>query len=322
MSGLPAGSSTIDAIGVDHTVTSLFCFGPELTELGLPLPVRAIHEREIAERGDESAHVSGAKLLPRQFVDNTRAELVGCKRARQRGVRRSAVVVRLQVPALHGAAMRLGGEDQPARVRDEPGFGGEDQRRPHRVRHWRAAVGDAAEAVEELRFGEPAPRRPQRAHRVADKPGPVTLEVALVAFENQREQFVQGVRRQVAVDNLADREMIAVLAQLVEDRTKEQRVAGRRRADEAGFVMRVEALRRALEKHADEIAALGRVESRDRGHRPSTVSPRFHRSFAAGRHHDSNRRRGCLGQPRQIGRAIDIVEEIGAGDEHHGPPIG
>jgi len=78
----------------------------------------------------------------------------------------------------------------------------------------------------------------------------------------------------------------------------------------------------ALEKHADEIAAFGRVESRDRGHRPSTVSPRFHRSFAAGRHHDSNRGRGSLGQPRQIGRAIDIVEEIGAGDEHHGPPIG
>ncbi len=187
-------------VAVDNPAAGLFGPGPQLTEIGLVLPVRTVHELEVADRGDEPVDVTGAKLVPRQLVDHTRAELVGRKRARQRGVRRPPIVVACQVPALDGPAMRFGREDQSARMGDEAGFGGEHQRRPYGVRHTFAAIGNVAEAVEDLRFGETAPRSPQRAHRVADQSGPVTLEVSLVPFEHQPEELVERLRGEIVFD--------------------------------------------------------------------------------------------------------------------------
>ena len=91
------------------------------------------------------------------------------------------------------------------------------------------------ESGQELGLGQPAPRRPQQRAHGTDEVGSVALVVALVPGEDESVQVVDYDRAEVVVDDLSEREVVAVLAQLVERRrARWQRVGELRRPRRCG----------------------------------------------------------------------------------------
>ena len=201
----------------------------------------------------------------------------------------------------------MGEAEQPA-TGDQTSLGGEVQRRPARLRQRRFVA--VAHHRQEFGLGESASCRPQRREHVSGQARPVAFEVDLVAGQHLLEQVVDGRRAAQIGDHRPEREVVAVLAQLVEHHAQEPRVAGRLRTHQRVQMLGVEALRITGEEPNGERSPLVGIERREFQQGPTAMLELCSRTRSAGRH-DQPDTRGDLGrQPSQVGCSVDVVEPI------------
>ncbi len=188
--------------------------------------VRELGEREIADRPHHRVDVAGGQLLPWELFDHPASRAGTWRRSRPAdGARR-------------GGPHRQSGSAAPPRrdaARWQTPADPTSSPAPPRLRATEAtrSLGSTPpKCIEQLRFSQSTPCRPDAAHRVAHQTRSITFVVVLVTLQHEREEIGQQWRRQVVSDHFADGEVIAVLAKLVEHGAQVQRVGGGRRREQ------------------------------------------------------------------------------------------
>ncbi len=291
--------------------------GPVCLQVEQVGPVGHLEMRRAGERARQLIPVAGLGLLPRELVDDARGDGSRSEVGGEAAVRPGGGTSGAEVPVVDRAAHIGVSQHDPARPEGERGAGGQEQ--------W--GIGTAgqrlargrAEQVEQFRLGQPTPAGGHQGERVGHQPRPVAFVVLLVPGEHELEEIVDRGGGQVVLDAGAEREVVAVLAQLVEHDSQEPRIRRPLGGGEAVLVDRVQGLGVLPEELAGQLAAGRTVEEIQVVLAEASPATLVERPPRECREHEAEPGRKAGGQPRQLEGALAIVELIEAVEDEHDP---